>query len=132
MSNYYGSLEHAMAERHSGRLQGFNEGIATGILQGRTAGYNQGIDEGYEHGLNNGYNQGYQAGYDACVDAANAEIQKSMAYIRQHVADKKSLAEQASAQHELILQLRSALNGLDAENQKLRQCLGGVELARLR
>jgi hypothetical protein len=120
MSNYSGSLNHALAEGHSGHMLGLGQGLSQGLVAG------------YDRGEADGYSKGYRAGYDACVGVANTEIQKCMAYIRQHVADKKSLAEQASAQHELILQLRSALNGLDAENQKLRQCLGGVELARLR
>jgi|GEM_PF-3368455 len=139
MSNYYGSLDHALAERHSGHLIGFSEGIAKGVLHGQTVGYNQGVEEGYDQGLSNGYSQGYREGYDACVDVANAEIQKCMGYIRQHVADKKAMSGQIATQHALILQMKETLDALGQENQqhralepKLRQCIKDFEAANQR
>ena len=112
--NYYNSFDQGLAKFHQGNLFGFQEGIA----------------KGFGYGQNQGYEIGYQAGYDACVDAANAEIQKCMGYIRQHVADKKGMSEQIATQHALILQMKAMLDLLAQENQqqreleqKLRQCI---------
>lgn len=101
---YIGSLDHAIANLHVGRHQG------------RAQGMEEGIEQGYQQGFNDGKAQGWDAG----IEAGNVEIEKAMAFIRQHVAEKEQFKSELQNQKELIEQLDTKIKALETEVATLR------------
>lgn len=120
------SALHAFADQ-ADRNAAFLDGEFTGFKRGRQVGYNAGHSDGYNAGHSDGYNAGYteghqagyQEGWNAAIARANEEILKQMAFTRQHIADKETMAKQLQEQRELIDQLTARLDEMERENANL-------------
>jgi len=112
MSDYFDP--HALAQAN---------GHAHGMIQGRQLGFREGHDagfvEGQENGYRLGYDEGYTIGWNKATEAATVEMNKQLAYTRQHVADKAVLAGRIEDQQRTIATLTARLDGMTRANAGL-------------
>lgn len=104
MDKYTGSLDHALANLHVGRRQGYDEG------------HDEGLADGYQQG----FQQGRLQGWDDGVNAANAELLKADTYIKQHIRDKAALQSQVLMLNQQLGVLEQKIRELERQNSELR------------
>lgn len=105
-------------------------GVEHGRLLGERAGFQKGEEQGYDAGHDDGYSaghvDGHNKGWDECVKLANAEMDKQIAFTKQHIADKKALAKQLLEQSHLIEQLTAKLDEMERANTQLKDSNNGL------
>lgn len=98
---YIGSLDHAIANLHIGRIQGHDDGLK----------------QGYQEGYQQGFKEGEIAGWNAGIARGNEEILKQMEFTRQQIAEKEIIQVKLAQQHEVIKQLEAKVAELEQKNK---------------
>lgn len=97
------------------------EAFANGFATGKITGEQEGEANGYRIGYQRGRQEGEQIGWDKAVDRANQEIEKQIAFTRQHVANNTVLNQQLEAQRSQIQQLQQKLAAKETENAVMKE-----------
>lgn len=114
-TGYIGSYQHALA------IEADNVAQQHRLRQQSAMAADGAFVDGHQQGFGLGHQHGWNEGWTAAAEQANGEMEKQLAYTREHIEDKERLKAELSKQAQTINALEARVNALEEENRRLRQ-----------